>query len=288
MSLRAVSVVVAVTHNQAGWFFVSYNDRWSADTFPMRKPRPGEKLEDVAVQAFLDHGPPVAPRVKQPLMVVAAYDTSDGTSEPTYYRYHVFEVELGRPLPSADPAGAYHFLSLPDLLTSPTVSWSAKEIARALVDPSYVQRAAVAIVCRRGPVGREFLVVPNAGYGDVFFPAARPRFEELPEQAAERALRDDTGYDGRVQSTLESEAELRQFSQRYQVDRDYHFYLCKVSLPGVDLRASGNALEAKVKAFGMPWRWVPESELQNLLTHGLTPTVGDLGPHVLAAAGDCE
>lgn len=287
MSLRAISVVVAVVHDHAGRFFVSYNEQHEADTFPMRKPLPGEELEDVAVQAFLDHGPAAGPKVKQPLTVLTAYEPSGATGEPTFYRYLVCELELTRPLPSTDAEGRYHFLSLGELLSSPTVSSSAKEIARALADPTYVQDAAVAIVCRRAPVGREFLLVQNAGFDGFFFPAARPRFEEKPEHAAERAVHDDTDYDGPVKATLKADTLLRQFSQRYQVDRNYHFYLCQVVLPGVDLRASGNRLEARLEAFGMSWRWVPEGELQSDLKHDLTPTVADLIPHVLAAADDC-
>ena len=285
---RAITVAVAITHDKEGRFFVSYNDRWRAYTFPMHEPRPGEKLEDVAVQAFVDHVPATSPHVVQPLAIVAAYGPSLGTGEPTYYRYHVYEVGLGQPLPLVDPAGAYHFLSLEDLLASPDVSWSAKEIAGALADPSFEQESAVAIVCRRVPGARQFLLVQNAGYGAFFFPAGRPRFEEPPEKAAQRAFRDDTDYVGPVEVARKAEAELRQFSQRYQVHQNYRFQLCKVDVPGVDLRKSGNALEAALSRYGIGWYWFSEEQLANPAGNGLTATVADLLPHVLAMAGECE
>ena len=99
---------VAVVQGDQQTFFLCFNKRWRGYAFPIRKPRRGEMLADVAREAFADDYLQQLPAGAdgKPLEFVAAYGVSQNVGEESYYDCHVFEVEPGPGLPEAtSPVG---------------------------------------------------------------------------------------------------------------------------------------------------------------------------------------
>jgi hypothetical protein len=186
---------------------------------------------------------------------------SQRTGEPTRYRYHVFQVEppgAGK-TPSGVPAPG------PNLVT-----WSTRRIVEELIGN---QQVAVAVICRRGVAGPEFLMNRNTNYGGYFPIASRCRTEGLPSFEVRQAVLADLGYRWQVQVGEPVVVEERHVSSRFQCERHFVHSLFPVSLPGVDLAASSKELDHWLDRSGLSWRWVAAADLDAPEANGLSPTI---------------
>jgi hypothetical protein len=140
------------------------------------------------------------------------------------------------------------------------------------------QQVAVAVISRRGPAGREYLMIHNERSCGYFFPASRRKTDEPPTSEALEAVRRDTGYRGPLTGGTVRVGEDRRFSQRFGRERRFVYHAVAVNLPGVDLNASPSPLEESLQRGGVAWRWVSEAELANPGEHGLSASVTPLLP----------
>jgi hypothetical protein len=277
---RVLNVVAAVVHNAAHQFFVAYSPRWSQYAVPMRKPKPGESLSEVARRAVEDHCPhPLGEVTAAPLECVSRFGWSRGAGENTFYNYHVFEVVPQHHLPAGQLASWCGFLAYDALLDSSLVTASTKDIARALMEN---QQVSVAVVCRPGASGTEFLLVQKVRYQGFFFPATRRKTDDDPGELALAAVQADTGYLGRVRllDTLTPDVDVEQYSPRYQRQRHFRFHLRRIEFPELDLQQPGNPLEAGMASEGVTWRWLTAEQLADTTGFQLSPTVDLLRQHV--------
>jgi hypothetical protein len=224
-----------------------------------------------------------------------AFGCSQGAKQDTYYDYHVIEIRPARPLDPAALDPDLRFFTYEQLQAATNVTWSTRVIATSLVE---AQEVVVAVICRRGPAGVEFLLVHNRNYG-YFFPSIRRKTHSPLEDMAVQAVRFDTSFSGPVTAKFCREVANAHASTRFGArERRYRFYLCCVAIPKADLTESGNALEkalddwqaAKQQAgqqFGERgyWGWFTLDELRR--HPGLSPDVADLWPSVAEAAEKC-
>src|SRR5205823_5344840 len=118
--------------------------------------------ESAAVRALAESvGQPLPQATAKPLEHVGVFGYSGRTGEETLYNYQVFEVDPGLSLPAGAHGSRRGFLSYLDLLAADLVTWSTKEIARALIEH---QQVALAVIARRGSAGNEFLMVWKPSY----------------------------------------------------------------------------------------------------------------------------
>ncbi len=292
MALRHPTVVVAGVHDDQKRFLVCFNERWRGYAFPMRKPRRGEMLADVARQAFADHfrRPLPGDAEVKPLEFVGAYGRSLGVEQETYFDYHVFEVKPHLDLPEGSLASWSGFLAYDDLMQAEKVTWSTQQIARALVE---FQEVVLAVISRQveskdGGLETEFLMTRKASYQGYFFPVVRLKSNAKPEQVAMDAVEADTGYSGRIETTQHQEVEHEQHSPRYDRRRRFRFHVCKVELPGVDLPVSRNPLEDALLAVAAEvgdaeyWGWFNEEQLKDPKI--MSPTVETVRLAAIATA----
>ncbi|HVC95278.1 MAG TPA: hypothetical protein VND64_16400 [Pirellulales bacterium] len=296
MPIRAINVVAAVAQDDDGRFFVSFSQRWNAYTFPMTKPRAGEPLDKEALRAFEEHVGPLPKGKAMPLESVGAFGPSWSGDKETYYKYVVCEVAPGRSLPAGALAEPCGYLDFGQLVASPLVSWSAKEIARALESKPgqrstaapYVQESSLALLCRRGASGkRELLFIQNAPHQkDLFFPSGRLCEGDKPEPVAQQVFQADTRYDGEIVPSLGGEAMVRQKSVRYATERSYRFHLCRITLPKIDLHDPRGELARALNNSGLPWSWIGEDDLARPAANGLSETAAALRADVLRAVDE--
>jgi hypothetical protein len=268
---RTQPVIVAVVYEPERGFFVSFNRRWGGYALPMRKRRPTDYDEAfTARQALRDAVGLRLPRAEaRPLEFVEHRGTSGRTGHAALYRYQAFEVDPNEPLPAGGLGYQHGFLRCEDLLAADLVTWSTKVIVQELVEN---QEVAAAVIARRGPGGREFLMVRYASYHGYFFPAARFKTASRPGWAGVDAVRRDTGYSGPLTCGAAVTVEDLHLSPRFDRTRRFLFHLVPVRLPAVHLAASPNALEEALVRTGLLWRWVGEEELDDPGANDLSPT----------------
>lgn len=293
--LRRKTVAVGVLYDDDLGFLLFFNKRWRRYAFAMKKSRADEDLGEIALVALDEDSPLKFPDASAGLAVtVGAFGRSGGVGEETYYDYHVFELDPGecREGPTADPTA--RFFRYQELMQSPDVTWSTKEIARGLVE---FQEVCLAVITRRLENALQFLLIYNPSYG-YFFPAARRKTNNPPEVMAAKAVEWDTSYDRQLDVQRCGEESDVHLSHRYGPrNREYRFHVCGVSVPDVDLTQPGNRLESALKSVEQArrdagrrlgsrgyWDWFTEDEMQS--GREISPTVGAILQIVLRCAED--
>lgn len=283
--LRHVTVAVGVVFDPNLGFLLFFNANWKGCTFAMKKCPPDVDPAEMALTALEEDSPLRFPEaIAEPAAVVGAFGISKRTGEEMYCDYHVYELAPGpaREGPAADQRA--RFFRYEELLASSQVTWSANEIARALVE---FQEVCVGVISRQTAAGREFLLVYHPTYG-YFFPAARRKTDSPPEYMAKQAVRWDTAYTGELSATWCEEIPDLHISGRYgDRQRAYRFHVCRVDVCGADLSATGNPLESAIDGFAKALTqankhfgphgyggWFTEAQL----THGagLSPTLAPI------------
>lgn len=277
--LRVKNVVVAIVHDPVMRFLLCYNQRWRQYAFPMKSsPDFGDDRTQIAVQALKDHcRSPVTSATATPLEYVGGFGTSWSTGEDTYYNYHVYEVKVDdvASWPVGHVGQWSGFLDYDQLQAAPDelVSWSTKEIARALMEG---QKVTLGVICRQGMDGKEFLLFEKASYHGFFFCVARIKTETDPVEAALEAVQSDTGYLGRIEATFVKDVDAVHRSPRYNRHRRYRFFIHSISFPDANLSEPGNPVERALRANGVKYGWFTEDQLANPAAHGLSPTIADV------------
>lgn len=249
-ALRLKTVGVAVIYDEpSGKFLLLHNKRWNGFAFPMKHfdPEQGGDPKAAALRAVQEREFPLTwPKAQaHPLDRIGEWLFSEGVHGATRYDYHVYGIDPGAPLDTSDPNPDLRYCTYDELIASPSVTYSTQTIARALVED---RRVAAAVITRRSSRGLEFLLVHNLNY-QYFFPAVRMKANMFPAQAAVEAVQTDLGYTGPVQVGEAKLVEALQSSGRFGGrEGRFHFHLCPVTLPGVDLAAPGNALEQAIQA----------------------------------------
>jgi hypothetical protein len=272
--MRKQAVMVALVYDESKGFLISFNSKWRAYAFPMRKPRSVDfKPEGVAIRALAEClGQRTLSAEARPLEYLELEGPSLRTGRETCYFYQVFEVDPGLDLPVGRLGSRTGFLPYEALLESDLVTWSTKELARALMEEQHV---ALAVITREGASGREYLMLRNANYRGYFFPASRLKTDTTPKKAAVAAIRGDTGYDSPITIHEESAQTVadEHFSRRFNRERKYLFHVMKATLGDFDLTKRKNPLEVALSRTGRPWRWFTEKQLEDPQAHDLSPTV---------------
>jgi hypothetical protein len=269
---RTQAVVVAVVFDPDRGFLLDFNERWGAYAFPMRKRRPTDHDEAfTAREALRDAlGLPLPRAEARPLEFVEHRGSSWRTGREAVYRYQAFDVDPGEALPAGGFGRRHGFLGPEDLVGADLVSWSTKVIVKELMEN---QEVALAVVCRQGSAGREFLMVRSASYRGYFFPASRMKADEPPTWEAVAALRRESGYFAPIRCGDPEAVPDVHFSPRFGRPRRFVFHAVPVRLPALDLSASPSPLEESLRRTGVLWRWVEDAELDDPARHGLSPTV---------------
>jgi hypothetical protein len=269
---RMQAVIVAVVYEPERGFFVSFNEKWQGYGFPMRKRRPTDYDEAFTAREALREAVGLRlPRAEaRPLEYVAYRGASGRTGRETLYLYQAYEVDPNERLPAGGLGSRHGFLSCEDLVTADLVTWSTKVIVKELMEN---QEVALAVICRRGAGGREFLMVRSARYGGYFFPASRLKTDSRPTWEAVEAVRRETGYFAPMKCGTPRAVEDVHVSPRFGCPRRYVFHIVPVLLPAVDLSAAPNRLEEGLGRTEALWRWVGEAELADPAGNDLSPTV---------------
>ena len=288
--IRHRQVAVAVIFDEPTQsFLLCHNKRWNGYAFPMKHiaPDSGISPADVALDALDDREVPLnLPNASatpldyyvETLQSEAAW--SEAAWKVTVYEYHSFEIHSGMDLP--DPLHPdLRLFTYQQLQDAINVTSSTKAIARSFVED---RKVAVAVIARHMPAGCEFLLVHNAHYG-YFFPSTRIKTNAHPPEAAIEAARMDLGYDGPWEVVDQSpEVPGVQESQRFGLgERRFHYHLCLLNPPDVDLLAPENELANSLNQLGRNretpavayWRWATEDQLRN------DPTMSKSMPAVL-------
>lgn len=246
--LRHKTVAVAVLYDKQHGFLLWNNKRWGGYAFPMKHVDAGDDPVQAALNAIADRDFPLSlpSATARPLECTGAFGRSDAVKEDTYYDYHVIEIDPGEPLEPANLDPDLCFFSYDQLQAAINVTWSTRVIATSLVDSQEVVVAVISRDCGSGP---EFLLVHNRHYG-YFFPSVRRKTHGALEEMAIQAVRFDTAYQGEATSKFCREVSDIHASTRFGPrQRQYRFYLCLTTFPGVALCEPGNALEQSLNAF---------------------------------------
>jgi ryanodine receptor 2 len=295
--LRHKTVAVAVIYDKEHGFLLWNNKRWGGYAFPMRHLEPGDDPAQAALTALSDPDFPLSlpNATASPIECSGAFGFSEGAKQDTYYDYHVIEIRPARPLDPATLDPELRFFRYENLQAATNVTWSTRVIATSLVE---AQEVVVAVICRRGPSGVEFLLVHNRSYG-YFFPAIRRKTHSPLEDMAVQAVRFDTSYGGPLAAKFCREVANIHPSTRFGArERRYRFYLCCVMLEEANPAEPGNALakalddlQAAKKNAGQQfgergyWGWFTLDELHR--HPGLSSDVADLLPAVAEAGEMC-
>lgn len=283
-------LAVAVAFDPDHGFFLSFNPRWKGYAFPMRKVAAEDDalMSAAALDALREAAElPLAGASAKPLTYLRVQGVSGRTGARTVYRMHVYEVDMPLPLSMEVPTRGFAcrrgFLRPEGFATADLLSWNTRAVVGELLDN---QEVALAVICRRGPAGAEFLMLRYPNYGGYFPPASRIRTDVEARYEAQKALRQDTGYRARVTAGETVEARDEHFSPRYDCRRTFVFHLVQLALSDrIDLNDADNAFEERMAQAGVLYRWVPASDLANPGVNGLSPTVKAIGPQLLALAG---
>jgi hypothetical protein len=280
----ARSVVVALVFDPERGFFLGFNEKWRGYTLPMTRLRSTDvDAATAALRAIRDAvEQPLRSATARPLEYVVHEGRSGRTGRSALYRYQVFEVDPNEALPDEGFGGRQGFLLYEQLLAAELVTWSTRFMLRDLMEN---QQVAVAVISRRGPAEREFLLVRTPRYDGYFFPASRFRTDTRPTWEAIEAVRGDTGYQAPIRPGPAVVVEDIHFSPRYGRERRFVFHVVSISLPAVQLEKSPNTLEERLQQTEAVWRWVAESELADPAANDLSATVAPLLPAVRQVAG---
>jgi hypothetical protein len=275
-------------------FLLRFNNRWKQYAFIMKKTTPDDDPEALALIALDDDLSLKFPAASaRPLDRVGAIGPSGWTAENTYYDYCVYRLDMGEQRSGSAKGSEAKFFTYGQLQASPEVSWSTKEIAKALVESREI---VAAVVLRPSNRGHECLLVDDSpGYG-YFFPSAGRRTQDPPDKIAALAVELDTGYTGIVEANWVNEVEFLQTSQRFgQRSVRFRCHVCRADLPGCDLNADSSPLSdalrtveareaAKERQFGSLgyWHWFPLEELGS--AESVSPTVSAILSEVRRAA----
>jgi hypothetical protein len=271
-SLRRQPVVVAAVYEPKKGFFLTFNEKWGGYALPMRKRRVADPDEAfTAREALRDAVGLRLPKAgARPLEYLEYVGNSARTGRRVHYSYQAFEVEPNEALPAGGFGCGYGYLDFEALLEADLVTWSTKAVVVELV---LDQQVALAVVCREGHTGREFLMVRSASYGGYFFPASRFKTDTRPSWEAVEAVRRETGYAGRMKPGAALTVEDIHFSPRFQRHRRFVFHAVPVVLPGRVVAGAPCELDECLARTGALWRWVEEEELADPAAHDLSPTV---------------
>jgi 8-oxo-dGTP pyrophosphatase MutT (NUDIX family) len=281
---RTQEVIVAVVYDPERGFLLTFNDRWGAYTFPMRKRRPTDHDEAFTAREALREALGVRlPRAEaRPLEYVEYRGTSARTGREAIYLYQAFEVDPNESLPPGGFGCRHGFLSPEALVSADQVSWSTKVIVKELMEN---QEVALAVLCRPGASGHEFLMVRSASYGGYFFPASRLKTKDPPVWEAVEAVRRETRYFAPIRCGTPIAVPDVHFSPRFGRPRRFVFHVVPVRLPAVDLSTSPNRLEEGLRRAEALWHWVDAAEFADPAAYDLSPTVTAVREAVLRA---CE
>lgn len=276
-ALRHKTVAVAVIYDPLSEkFLLWHNKRWNGYAFPMKHCAPGNDDDAMraAIAAVQEREFPLSlPRAQaQPIDRVGECRFSDGVHQYTYYDYHVYAIDPGTSIRLGPADIDLRQLTYDELIAASSVTDSTKSIARALVED---RRIAAAVISRDGNRGREFLLVYNKNY-QYFLPATRMKTDTLAVNAALQAVRDDLGYDGSAECGQMLVVDVVQPSRRFGAHQgQFHFHLCHVDFPEIDLNVHGNGLEQSLNVMqaawsaGKPapaaahyWGWFTEDEMR--------------------------
>ena len=291
--LNLKSVVVGIIYDQERGFLLPYNKPWKHYAFVMKQVGDGKAAARVAVDALREDI-----RLRFPDAKATAVDRfgapgkSERTGEESYYDYTVYAFDLGTVRAGAAKAGEARFYAYEDLLTDRDVSWSTKEIAKALVQRREV---VAAVVARPGPSGPECLLV-NSRPQLYFLPSTRRKSELPPEAVAAAAIHQDTGYQGPVTATWIGEQEIMQTSHRFgKHETQFRFHICRAVLPDCELTDEKGPFaaalrnleqrEREAEAELLPsgyFKWCPVADLR--YQPDISPTLQQLVAMVIKAA----
>ncbi|HEX5270658.1 MAG TPA: NUDIX domain-containing protein [Gemmataceae bacterium] len=282
---RTRDVIAAVVYDPDRGFLLAHNEKWGAYAFPMRKRRPTDHDDAFTAREALREALALPlPRAEaKPLEHVVYRGTSWRTGREGVYRYQAFEVDPGEALPAGGFGRRHGFLRTDDLVGADLVTWSTKLIVKELMEN---QEVALAVLCRPGAEGREFLMVRSPTYRGYFFPASRLTSDDPPLWEAVSALRRDTGYFAPIRGGTAAVVPDIHFSPRFDCPRRFVFHVVPVTLPAVDLSATANTLEETLRRTGVLWRWVEEAELADPSRNGLSPTVAAVREAALRVCQD--
>jgi hypothetical protein len=296
--LRHMTVAVAVVYDKQHGFLLWNNKRWGGYAFPMKHLEPADDLAQAALSAIDDRDFPLSlPKAAaSPLECTGAFGRSDAVKEDTYYDYHVFEIDPGRRLEPAELDPDLRFFTYEQLQAAVNVTWSTRVIATSLVE---FQEVVVAVICRNCGSGAEFLLVHNRNYG-YFFPAVRRKTHSALEEMAVLAVRFDTSYEREITAKYCREVTNIHASTRFGPrQRQYRFYLCKVTCAGVDLCQPGNALQQSLLALQAAkvaagqtlgergyWSWFTVEEMKQ--RPDMSQDVAAVLPAVVECAEKCQ
>jgi hypothetical protein len=280
---RRQTVIVAVVYQPERGFFVHFHEKWRGYTFPLRRRHPTDFEEAYAAREALRAavGRPLHHAEARPLEYLPVVGVSQRTDREVLYQYQAFEVEPNEPLPDGGLGCRHGFLTLDALLQADLVTWTTKALVGELLGN---QQVAVAVVCRPGPDGCEFLMIRSASYRGYFPPASRLKTDVSPRAEARQAVERETGYHGRSTPGQPLTVKDVHFSPRFQCDRQFVFHVVPVVLPALDLSGVPNELEHQLQRTGVLWRWVSEAELADPPGNGLSPTVAAIREALLQAA----
>lgn len=260
--MREKQVGVAVVCDDLDRFLLVRNPRWQNQfALPMKDvDEEADVLPSTAIKALeSDLGRRLPRATAEQLAYLGRFGRSGASGAETLYEYWAYEVTLGEALgePTGD-AAALRWATYDELSAAPDVTWATKEIAKAFVEN---QEVALAVVCRLAAVATEYLLVWNGNYGGFFLPSMRIKDELKAGATARMVLRSDFGYRGEVIAQESGIVDHPHYSRRYGRDRHYHFHVCHVLLPHLDLNQPLNFLERRMQARGMRWRWYSAEQL---------------------------
>jgi hypothetical protein len=282
--IRMQTVAVALVKDPRQRFFLIRNPRWRDQyTLPMKRICSRGRREDLlAVETVEDDLGIVLSHARAKLRFsVNKFGRSGRTGEETIYTYRVYEVNPCRPLPPPLERPDSGFASYSRLLQAEKVTWSAKVLARTVMDP----QLAVAVITYPGRRGSEYLLTWQEAFGGYFFPSARMAGGHTAEQVAEMAVRAATGYRGPVSAAWTQEVPAVYYCRLARQPRHFLFDVCAVTLPGVSLSHRLNPLENALLAKGQRWAWLSERQLKCPSDYLLSPAVAALRTAAAAAGG---
>ncbi len=249
------TVAVSVIYDEtSARFLLWHNPRWHGYAFPMKKfqVEAGKSAEQAARQACCEWNVPlpgVQPDSVEPAGCWRDRHYSEGTRQVTDYDYHLFRVHL----PEMDEPSLHpdlRYFTFEELQNTPTVTYSTKSIAAWLVGDRDV---VAAILTRTVEQGQQFLLVRNA-QGKYFLPATRLLRHARAADEVARLVHMDLGYEGALEVVAETQVDTAQASERFGLrPTNFHFHLCLLNLPGVDLTEYGNVLEQSLADVASTW-----------------------------------
>jgi 8-oxo-dGTP pyrophosphatase MutT (NUDIX family) len=231
----------------------------------------------------------------EPLDFIVRLARSNRTGEPTEYHYQSFGIDASilaseYPVFAAKPVDKrYPTLWLPydELISNRHITWSTRQIARAIVDR---QDVALGVITRLGRTETEYLLVWNDHYGGYFFPAQRITDDASPAFYIRQAIAKDIGYRGLVDIESINSIDVDQFSHRFQRERGFLFRIYSASpIEVLDFLAPDSQLTSNVPDIPRPvgkapFIWLTANQVESPLPGVvLSPTISSVWPTIKGA-----